>query len=356
MRLMAIFLSIVLGSKVVACTGMQLTAKDGSIVHGRTLEFGTQIVVSAAVIPRGYAFTGTTPLGKGLQYKAKYGAVGAMMFNEPALADGINEKGLSVGTFYFPGFAGYSQITPENQAKALAPTEFPNWIITQFSTVDEVKEALATVVIVPTKLKNWGDIAPPFHYIVYDRSGKCVVIEPQDGKLLAYDNSFGVITNSPPFHWHMTNLRNFINLRTANAPPLFVRGVELAPLGQGSGMMGLPGDFTPPSRFVRAAVFSYTAIASNTAPEAVLQMFHLLNQFDIPVGIAREVVQGVTHSDYTMATCVRDPQALKYYLRTYQDQTIRVVDLNAFNLDEKKIKSLTPSGQQVIIDISSNLK
>src|SRR3989344_355194 len=266
---------LLIAVQALACTGIQLKAKDGSIVHGRTLEFGTKILFSAGVVPRNYSFFGTTPLGKGLEYESKYGAVGAILFNEPAIADGMNEKGLCVGTFYFPGFAQYVEITPENRARALSPTEFPNWIVTQFENVEEIKEAIDSVVIAQVQLKAWGNMAPPFHYIVYDQSGGCIVIEPIGGKLVITDNPFGVMTNSPAF-------------------------------------------------------------------DGILQTFHVLNQFDIPKGIAREVDGKTIHADYTMVTCARDPQSLKYYFKTYEDQTILMIDLNAFDLDETKIKKMTP--------------
>ena len=151
----------------------------------------------------------------------------------------------------------------------------------------------------------------------------------------------------------MTNLRNFINLTPFNVKPLKVSGIELAPFSQGSGMVGLPGDFTSPSRFVRAAIFSITATPSENGPQTVLQAFHILNQFDIPVGIARERIDGVTHTDYTMITCVRDPQSLKYYFKTYEDQTIRVVDLKKFDLNAKSVSSIGSESDQPIVDISS---
>lgn len=343
-------------SEAEACTGLKLVAKDGSFVHGRTLEFGVMVNTDCAVVPRGFAFVGTTPNGKGLAYTAKYGAVGAIAYNDPALMDGLNEKGLAVGVFYFPGFAEYAAITPENQSKALSPVEFSNWILTQFATVDEVKAALPSIVIAPTVVKAWGPAAPPFHYIVYDKEGKCLVIEPIGGKLVTYDNPIGVFTNSPTFDWHTTNLRNYINLTPFNVKPLKIDGIELAPFGQGSGMVGLPGDFTPPSRFVRAAIFSITAIPSATAKESVLQAFHILNQFDIPVGAARAVENGVTYSDATLITCVRDPQALTYYFKSYDDQTIRGVDLKKFDLNSKEMKKVSTTGPQPIVDVSADLK
>lgn len=339
-----------------ACTGIKLVAKDGSFVAGRTLEFGIDLDTSVAIVPRGFPFVGTTPNGKGMAYKSKYGVVGAFAFNQPALLDGLNEKGLAVGTFYFPGFAGYTTITPENQSKALSPIEFPNWILTQFATVEEVKAALASVVIAPTIDKVWGPAAAPFHYIVFDAQGKGLVIEPINGQLNTYDTVLGTFTNSPTFDWHMTNLRNYINLTPFNVKPLDIDGLVLAPFGQGSGMVGLPGDFTPPSRFVRAAIFSITAIAKDTAEESVLQAFHILNQFDIPVGSARAVENGVTYTDSTMITCVRDPQALKYYFKTYDDQTIRVIDLKTFDLDAKDVKTMSTNSGQPIVNVSPMLK
>lgn len=342
---------LLLASSVYACTGMRLIAKDRSVVHGRTLEFGTFIESSIAVVPRNFQFQ-----GNGTPYTSRYAAVGAILFDIPALMDGLNEKGLSVGTFYFPGFAGYASPSEDSSITTLSPIDFPNWILTRFATIEEVKEALSEVSIIPTVFKQWGNETPPFHYVVYDKSGNSIVIEPIDGELIVHDNPFGVITNSPTFDWHMTNLRNFLNLRAANVPPIQVDGVELAPFGQGSGMVGLPGDFTPPSRFVRAAIFSYTAIASNTSKEAVFQLFHILNQFDIPIGIAREIQGGIIHTDYTMITCVKEPASLNYYFKTYDDQTIKKVDLNQFDWSAKKIKLLSTSGTQKIQDISSQLK
>lgn len=339
-----------------ACTGLKLNAQDGSIVHGRTLEFGIDIVTSVVVIPRGYEFKGTTPNGPGLSYKSKYGAIGCIAYDDLSILDGINEKGLAVGVFYFPGFAEYTPITSVNKSKALSPIEFSNWILTQFATVEEVKSNLSNIVIVPTVYKDWGNEVPPFHYIVYDKTGKSLVIEPINGNLVLYDNPLGVFTNSPTFDWHMTNLRNYIHFNAENAAPIKMDGVELAPFGQGSGMVGLPGDFTPPSRFVRAAIFATTAIRPNNNQEAVSQLFHILNQFDIPVGVARQTVDGVIHSDYTLVTSVKNPQTLTYYFKTYDNQSISMVDLKKFNLDAKEIKRASTNGTEKIIDVSANLK
>ena len=121
-------------------------------------------------------------------------------------------------------------------------------------------------------------------------------------------------------------------------------------------MVGMPGDFTPPSRFVRAAIFSNTAIPSETSDLAVFQAFHILNQFDIPVGVIREESDGKIYTDSTLMTCVRDPKSLKYYFRTYDDQTIKVVDLKKFDLDNKAILYGKMSDRGSAVDITSSIK
>lgn len=362
MKSLSVFKSLVLALLLAAsfpseaCTGLKLKTKDGQNVRGRTFEFGIKVDISAVVVPKGYPFIATTPLGSGLTYQGKYAAAGTICFDNMLIMDGMNEKGLSVGTFYFPGFAGYTQTTRENQSRSLSPIDFPNWLLTQFASLDEVRAALKDIVIAPTVIKQWGDTPPPFHYIVYDRAGNSIAIEPVNGQFNVYDNPLGTFTNSPSFDWHMTNLRNFINLTPLNVAPLKIDGLVLAPFGQGSGMVGLPGDFTPPSRFVRAAIFSITATPLANAQEAVFQAFHILNQFDIPVGAISQPVKGIVYDDYTLATTVHDPVNLKYYFKTFEDQTIKAVDLKAFDPSARDIKAVKASGKQPYIDISKELK
>lgn len=347
---------ILINCNIEACTGIRMTAKDGTSSNGRTVEFGTFIDMYSCVIPRNYAFTGATPAGAGLHYTSKYAVAGIYCFKDKKVMDGINEKGLACGAFYFPGFAGYTPINKANQSKALSPVEFPNWILTQFSSLEEVKAALDTVIIAPTVIEDWGPVPAPFHYVVYDKKGNSLVIEPIDGTLVTYDNKIGSFTNSPTFDWHMTNLRNFINLTTFNVDPITLRGVLLAPFGEGSGMVGLPGDFTPPSRFIRASIFSSTAIPVQNAEGLVGQTFHILNQFDIPVGIARTKVHGKLSTDSTLLTSVKDPNTLRYYFKSYEDQTIKWISLNDFDLNANTIKSSSTIGKNTTFNVSNELK
>lgn len=334
-----------------ACTGITLVATDGTVVHARTLEFAIDLHSDVIMVPRGYARVGTTPDGKpGLKWKAKYASVGANGVGMPVLFDGVNEKGLSAGLFYFPTSAQYMPYTPSDAGRTMAPWELGSWMLENFASVEEVKANIGTVVVPAVVYQGWG-FAPEVHFIVSDASGKGIVIEYVGGKLNVYDNPLGVITNSPAFDWHMTNLRNYVNFSMTNVPPVKLGSVTLQPFGQGSGMLGIPGDFTPPSRFVRAVAFSQSVFPPKTGDDAVLEAFHILNQFDIPKGAAREHQtdeHGNIQADYTIWTSASDLKARRFYFRTYDNSQIRMVDLMKMNLDGKDIVTISMKGGEEI--------
>ena len=341
-----------------ACTGCQITTKDNAVINGRTVEFGVFLDTSIVVVPRGYKFTGSTTLGEGKKWTSKYASVGMILVDNEVIVDGMNEKGLATASFYFPGYAKYSVTTKENQKISMSSSDFTQWILSRFETVDEVRKAIENneAAISPVLTPGFPPEVQPFHFIVYDRTGKSIVIEPLDGKLKIYDNPIGVITNSPTFDWHMTNLRNYVNLLAHTPDEVKLFGATIKPLGQGAGMLGLPGDFTPPSRFVRAAAFAASTIPDKTAEEGVMQVFHILNNFDIPVGAARTIEDGKIFSDYTMLTLVRDTKNLRFYYKTYDDQRIKMVDMKKFDLDGKKILRLHTKSKQGFIDVTDKLK
>jgi len=340
-----------LAPTVQACTGIRLIAEDGTVVHARTMEFAIDIHSDVMMIPRGFARTGTTPDGKeGLKWKAKYASVGANGVGLPVLFDGLNEKGLAAGTFYFPTSAGYMPYTAADAGKTIAQWEVGSWILENFANVEEVKAHIGNIVVPGVVFGGWG-FAPEAHYIVHDAAGKSIVIEYVGGKLNIHDNPLGVLTNSPAFDWHMTNLRNYVNFSMTNVPPVQLGSIKLLPFGQGSGMLGMPGDFTPPSRFVRAVAFSQSVLPSKTGDDAVLEAFHILNQFDIPKGAAREHEKdehGNILADYTIWTAASDLKAKQYYFRTYENSQIRMVDLMKMKIDGKDMVKISMKGAENI--------
>ena len=168
-----------------------------------------------------------------------------------------------------------------------------------------------------------------------------------------FDAPLGVVTNAPAYDWHLTNLRNYVNLSVTSVPPLDLDGLKLSQLGQGAGMHGLPGDFTPPSRFVRAVAFTQAEVPSATADAAVLSAFHVLNQFDIPRGSVRDKTDGGL--ELTQWTTVSDTKNLRWYFKTFDDETIRVVDLKkAVAAANGQIRTIKMESEQPIVDASTN--
>lgn len=312
-----------------ACTGGALIAKDGSVAVGRTLEFGKALDSVIAVWPAGSEFTGTTSTGNnGLKWKSKYGFLGptAATYYD-MLIDGINDQGLNVGLFYFPGFAQYPDATPENVAKGISPAQVSAWILGNCANVAEVKEKIGAVAVLPVVLDIIG-IVPDMHIKVQDATGACITIEPRGGKLLVHDNPVRVLTNSPEFPWQLTNLNNYINLSAGYPESQKFGDLTLSPFGMGGGAHGLPGDFSPPSRFVRMAFFLRNALTQPDGPSAVGLLFHFLNNFDIPPGSALPPAgTAEKYADYTSWTTAADLKAKKYHWKTFGNQNVRVIDL-----------------------------
>jgi choloylglycine hydrolase len=341
------------GGPAQACTGICIEAEDGSFVYARTMEFGLDLESKVLFLPRQYEFVGTTASGKpGLTWHSKFAAVGLNAYDADQLIDGVNEHGLAAGGFYMPGYADYQSIEPGEEPETIAPWEVITWILTNFATVDEVRTGLAGIKVSAAPLDaRYG--VPPLHYIAHDAWGNSLVIEYVEGQLQMHDNPIGVITNSPTFDWHVTNLRNYINLTATNVPPVQLEHVRLDQLGQGSGLKGLPGDFTPPSRFVRAVALSQNALHGRTGPDSVGDAFHILDSFDIPRGVVRPAEGDREPFEYTQWTSASDLKNRTYYFHTYGNRRVRSVELADFDfeaerpvtiaIDEKDaIEKLTP--------------
>ncbi len=346
-------------SSALACTGIRLTAEDGSVVVGRTMEFGFDVESDALVVPRGQRVENARKDPRTtFSYETRYGFVAANVLGRKAVVDGVNEAGLYVGAHYFPGYAGYSELTDQNANVAVAPEDCGTWLLSNFATVEEVRDRFEEPVLVANSIEELGGAPFPAHFVVHDASGDSAVIEPIDGKLVLHENPLGVFTNSPSFDWHMTNLSNYVNLRATNVPALELEnGVRLTQFGQGTGMMGLPGDFTPPSRFVRAVAYSQTVDRLPTAEDTVLQMFHVMNMFDIPKGAIRDVHGDSVETDYTVWTSVVDLENRRWLFRTYNDQSIRSIDVRrALEAAGDQVRTIEMDSQQAIKDVSDDFE
>ena len=341
-RIITIFAVLLAGalysSKADACTGISLTAQDGSRVVARTVEWAaTPMQCGYVVAPRGHVHQSYTPTGEnGLKYKSVYGYVGIYTEYEPFVVEGVNEAGLSAGLFFFPQYGEYAPYNSANNAKTLCDMQFVSWVLSGFSTIDQVKDALKEIDLV-TLNHNIGAV----HWRIAEPGGRMVVLEVVGGVPHFYENTLGVLTNAPGFNWHMTNLNNYVNLEPGSAPDnTIAKGITLSALGHGSGMLGLPGDFTSPSRFVRATFFQTTSPVWATGFDTVVQAFHILNNFDIPVGSqhARADIPKDLPSA-TQFTAVTDQTAMKLYYRTAWNSNIRCIDLMSIDFSKVKYQS-----------------
>ena len=321
-----------------ACTGITLKSSDGATVLARTIEWGGSDLNSRyVVVPRGYEQQAYVTGGQkaGMKFTARYGYVGVAVELEDFVAEGLNEAGLSAGLFYFPNYGGYETYDPAKGETSISDLQLVPWMLAGFKTVDEVKEAIRGIHVVSSDPR-----ASTAHWRIADASGRQVVLEIVDGKPCFYENPLGVLTNSPGFEWQMTNLNNYVNLFPGGAEKKQLDGVTLSAFGAGSGFLGIPGDVTPPSRFVRAAFYQASSPVQATPRKTVLQAFQILNNFDIPVGI--EFPDGKVPADIPSATqwtSATDVRNLVFYYRTMWNSAIRSIDLKAIDFSKVKYRS-----------------
>jgi choloylglycine hydrolase len=352
-------LFVLLFSIAEGCTAFQLKAEDGSFIYCRTLEFGYKFNSELLVVPQGTEYTGTALDRPGLKWKTKYGFVGMNQSMEKTLvSDGMNEKGLVIGVLYLPTFAQYETPDSQRQDRTLGCWELPSFLLSTCMTVQEVKAALPTVLVAQQSPPGMGDFILPIHYYISDKSGAVMIVEFVEGKRHVYDDPMGVLTNSPPFDWHLNNLANYINLAPVNAAPVQFSNWKVPEIGQGSGLLGLPGDFTSPSRFVRATIFSQWATPQKTALDAVNLGFHLLNTFDIPDGLvqSRPDNKNISHIETTEWVIVHDKSNLKTYFRGYKSLRIQMVDLNKIDFTKGGFKHVPIMQNFSVDDVTNQLK
>lgn len=343
--------SLVSITPVNACTDFKLTAKDGTLLITRSMEFGVDLNSSIRTSPRGRTFTTTSPNNKpGLGWKSKYGYVYLDGFGLDVALDGMNENGLTFEYLYLPGETEYQTLPTGKDAQALPYIYFGDWVLGNFKTIDEVKAALANIYVVPVTVPALGNAVLPAHASIFDASGKGIVIEFYNNQINVYDN-IGVMTNSPKYDWHMTNLRNYVNLSPNNPSPVTVGDFTFTATGQGSGMVGLPGDVSPPSRFVKIAFLVKNTYQAENAVDVLNLAQHIINNVDIPSGLARSTdASGKVSSDITEWVVFKDVTHKKIYYRTYNDMTLRSVSFDQLDFSENapKLKMLLVEPPYVI--------
>jgi len=338
-----------------SCTNLIVQAADGTVIRARSMEMVAGVSKMLAV-PQGYQYACSLPDGQpGMKWAGKYGYVGIGSADINIVSDGMNEKGLTFGMLEFPNFVGYSSFDSSGQGKSVAPWEFGSWMLANFATVDEVVKNINGVRIV-------GSVKPPdamlpLHYMVTDPSGRSVVIEPVNGTLKVHENPVGAMTNAPDFDWQLVNLKNYIELHPEDCAPKTLKGgLELKQTGTGSGMLGLPGDQTPASRFVRAVYYTQNLTAPKDAEECLQDAIGILNTFFRVEGSNYQMQNGKQVSDITDWETFSDLTNLRYYYRTYRDSDIRLLDLKKLDFKTGAVKNYPLAEKPAYRDYTDRLK
>jgi choloylglycine hydrolase len=303
-------------------------AADGSVVAGRSLEFPAQMPTALAVLPSDYQGSFITPGGQPGRtgWTASHGVVGMCAFGEPTvMLDGLNTAGLSVHVLYMPGFCEFQPY--RGDGSDVAEAELGAWLLGTCADTGEVRQAM--------RGKNvWGNdpgmgFVPPCHVLFHDKDSS-IALEFHAGGWQILDNPPAVATNAPYLEWHLLNLSNYTGLSATDPADAAVAGMRLKPFGQGQGLRGLPGDYSSPSRFVRAVAM--TALADQPADGRAAEQcaLHLLNSFDIVGGAIREPFGGEGLVDeVTVWDTIVNLTGQRYAYRTMTDPTVYVVDLAA---------------------------
>ena len=327
------------------CSAMSWQSENGLHFWGRNFDFNRIDGGSAVLyLPRGEDICAYLPAdGQGRRsVSAKYACLGTGTLSVPSapvLYDGVNEKGLAGGQLYFREYARYlgeacRGALPVQPGLALVA------VLSQCATVEEAVRAFREkIALVPEPL--YGAV-PPLHWCFADRSGECAVIEPQ-GAVHIYRNSLGVMTNSPDYLWHKQNLLNYPHLRPLDHGAFRVGDTHFAQCFSGSGMFGLPGDWSSPSRFIRLAMLKQHCLKGRTEEQAVAYMFRAFASVAFPLGMVEvshfgdvtEYDKNVLPFDYTVYTAIACCESLRYYWTTYENPNVRCVHLGSLLSSDK---------------------
>lgn len=325
-------------------------ATDGTVVIGRSHEYSIPVPASLAVLPVGYVGSGLVPDGadSSASWVSKYGIVGIAALGNPAwLLDGMNTAGVSVHALAMPnGFGIYPQ--PKRDGTDLSMNDVIAFLLGNCASVAEAKDAAGTINV-------WGKdtgmgFVPPMHFLIHDADSSASV-EFHDGVTLISDNPTGVGTNAPYLDWHLTNLNNYVGLQSTGHQAVDALGSTFAPFGVGDGLIGMPGDYTGPGRFVRAAAMVALSPEPADSTGAEMQTLHMLNAFDIPTGIFQKEIDGQLHNETTQWVTLSNLTAQRYSYRTENDPTIYVVELDGVNF-KLPARSLPMSAAQAFTAVT----
>ena len=303
------------------CTAVSFVSS--SHYFGRNLDLDCSYHEQVVICPRSYKFL----MRHVTDLESHYALIGMASVVEgmPLFYEAGNEKGLCMAGLNFPFNAEYKEFMEDKDN--IAPFELIPWILGKCSCLDEAKQLLKRINIINTNFSDQVSLSP-LHWIISDKTGSVTVESVKDG-LKVYENPWGILTNNPPFDYHLTNMHQYMNLHEKAALNTLNPSIELNNYSLGFGALGLPGDYSSASRFVKAAYVKSKSVCSTHEKENVNQFFHILNSVAMPKGC---VLCPNGKYEYTRYSCCITESG-KYYYTTYDNSTKICIDMNSVDLD-----------------------
>ena len=308
------------------CTAISFTTKDH--YFGRNLDLEYSYIETVTITPRNYPLL----FRKKESLNTHYAMIGIAYVHNgyPLYYDATNEMGLSMAGLNFPRNADYKPEMPEKDN--ITPFEFIPWILGQCSTVKDAKVLLDKINLLEEHYNNKLPLSP-LHWMISDRESSITVESVKDG-LKIYENPVGVLTNNPTFDMQLFHLNNYMNLSPQKPENCFSDKVELERYSNGMGALGMPGDWSSQSRFVKTAFTKLNSVCGDSEPESVSQFFHILGSVEHQRGC---VDMGDNLYEITLySSCCNTDKGI-YYYRTYENSQITAVDMFRENLDGEKV-------------------
>ena len=304
------------------------TYRTDDFYMGRTLDYEFSYGEEITVMPRNFPLS----FRHGGGTDRHYAIIGMAHVADgyPMFYDAVNEKGLGMAGLNFAASARYSE--PEDGKQNVAQFEFIPWVLSQFASLGQARSAIEKINLVGTTYDSRYPAAK-MHWIIADKSG-AITVESTEGGLKIYDNAPGVLTNEPPFDMQLFNLNNYMRLSPKQPENSFSDALDLGTYSRGMGGLGLPGDLSSMSRFVRAAFTKLNSLSGSGEAESVGQFFHILGSVEQVRGCC-EVAQD--KYEITIYTSCFNADKGVYYYTTYNNRRITAVDMHRENLDSDSL-------------------
>lgn len=305
------------------CTAITFRTKDH--YFGRNLDLEYSYNETVTITPRNYVFN----FRKMGEMKSHYAMIGMayVVDDYPLYYDATNEKGLSIAGLNFPDNADYKPFF--EQKDNITPFELIPWILGQCATVSEAEKLLSRINILN---ENFSDELPlsPLHWIISDKEHS-ITLESVKSGIKVYDNPVGALTNNPTFDYQLFNLNNYMNLTNGEPQNTFEinNGFKLEHYSRGMGAIGLPGDYSSMSRFVRATFVKYNSVSDESENKSVNQFFHILRSVEMPRGCVKVGKDSYAFTIYS--SCCNTDCGI-YYYTTYDNHRINAVNMHKANI------------------------